>query len=132
MRITRAQADALVAHARDEFPNECCGLVGGREGRAETVYPATNAEDSPFRYSISPSEQLELVNRIEESGEEIVAIYHSHTKTEPYPSETDVNLAAGWPDVAWLIVSLKDPERPEVRAFRIVDREIEDVDLEIG
>ena len=132
VKFGRQLTDQIVRQALDERPNECCGLVGGRDGRAETVYPATNAEDSPFRYSISPAEQLELVNRIEGSGEEIVAIYHSHTKTEPYPSETDVNLAAGWPDVAWLIVSLKDPERPELRAFRIVDRQIEDVDLEIG
>ncbi|MFM9053742.1 MAG: peptidase, partial [Solirubrobacterales bacterium] len=99
---------------------------------AETVYPATNAEDSPFRYSISPREQLELVKRIEEAGVASVASYVSLTKTEPSPSETDVHLAVGWPDVDWLIVSLQDPERPELRAFRIVDREIEDVDLEIG
>ena len=132
MNIARHLTDEIVRQALDERPNECCGLIGGKDGRATTVYPAVNAEASPFRYSIAPAEQLDLLNRIDDAGEELVCIYHSHTKTEPYPSETDVNLAAGWPDVAWLIVSLKDPERPEVRAFRIVDREIEDVDLEIG
>ena len=132
MNIARHLTDEIVRQALDERPNECCGLIGGRDGRATTVYPAANAEASPFRYSISPAEQLELINRIDDAGEELVAIYHSHTKTEPFPSQTDVNLASGWPDATWVIISLKDPERPEVRAFRIVGERIEDVDLEVS
>ena len=132
MRIPRHLTDEIVRHALDDRPNECCGIIGGHGDRAETVYRASNAENSPFRYSIAPSEQLQLINRIDEAGEQLVGIYHSHTKTEPFPSETDVNLASGWPDAIWLIISLKDPEEPELRAFRIVDGEIEDVDLEIS
>lgn len=132
MKIDNRLTDELVRHALDDRPNECCGLIGGRGDRAETVYRASNAEASPFRYSISPAEQLELINRIDDAGEELVAIYHSHTKTEPFPSQTDVNLASGWPDATWVIISLKDPERPEVRAFRIVGERIEDVDLEVS
>ena len=132
MKIPRHLTDEIVRHALDDRPNECCGIIGGRGDRAETVYRASNAEASPFRYSIAPLEQLQLINRIDEAGEQLVGIYHSHTKTEPFPSETDVNLASGWPDAIWLIISLKDPEEPELRAFRIVDGEIEDVDLEIS
>ena len=131
VRLGRHLTDQIVRQALDERPDECCGLVGGKEDRATTVYPANNAEASPFRYSIAPAEQLDLLNRIETAGEELVAIYHSHTRTEAFPSETDVNLATGWPGAVWLIVSLKDPERPEVRGFRIEGDEIESVDLEI-
>jgi proteasome lid subunit RPN8/RPN11 len=132
VRIARHLTDAMVRHALDDRPDECCGLIGGKGDRAETVYRASNAEASPFRYSIAPSEQLELLNRIDDAGEELLAIYHSHTRTEAFPSQTDVNLASGWPDATWVIISLKDPERPEIRAFRIIGERIEDVDLEIS
>ena len=131
MNIARHLTDEIVRQALDERPNECCGLIGGRDGRATTVYPAANAEASPFRYSIAPAQQLELLNRIDDAGEELLGVYHSHTKTEPFPSEIDVNLATGWPGMVWMIVSLKDPERPEIRAFSIEGESIEDVDLEI-
>ena len=132
MKVSRHLTDEIVRHALDERPNECCGLIGGRGDRAKTVYPASNAEASPFRYSIAPSQQLDVINRMDAAGESMVGIYHSHTKTEPFPSETDVNLASGWPDAIWVIVSLKDPDRPEIRAFRILGESIEDVDLEIS
>lgn len=132
VKLGRHLTDQIVRQALDERPNECCGLVGGSGDRATTVYPAENAEASPFRYSIAPADQLELLNRIEAAGEELVAIYHSHTRTEAFPSETDVNLAVGWPGAVWLIVSLKDPDQPEVRGFRIDGDAIETVDLEIG
>lgn len=130
MKIAQELLDEMIAHAREDDPNECCGLVGGNGDQAKTVYRAENAERSPFRYSIAPREQLELMNRIEEAGEEIVAIYHSHTKTAAYPSQTDINLAIGWPDAVYLIVSLENPESPYVRGFMIRDGEVEDVDLQ--
>jgi proteasome lid subunit RPN8/RPN11 len=68
------------------------------------------------------------MRRIEDAGEELVAIYHSHTKSAAYPSQTDVNLA-GWPDAVYVIVSLEDPEKPDVRGFWIRDREISDAEL---
>lgn len=119
----------MITHARVDDPNECCGLVGGKGDRATTVYRANNAEKSPFRYSIAPGEQLELMNRVEEAGEEIVGIYHSHTKTAAYPSQTDINLAIGWPDSVYFIVSLENPDEPYVRGFRIRGSEVTDVDI---
>lgn len=130
MRIAQRLLDEMIAHAQEDDPNECCGLVGGNGDDAQTVYRAENAERSPFRYSIAPGEQLELMNRIEDAGEEIVGIYHSHTKTAAYPSQTDINLAIGWPDSVYLIVSLENPDSPYVRGFRIRDGEVEDVDLQ--
>lgn len=123
--------DEMAAHAREDAPNECCGMVGGRDGTAATLYRAANAEASPFRYSIDAAEQFRLMREIEKAGEELVGIYHSHTKSAAYPSQTDVNLA-GWPDAVYLIVSLADPERPELKGYWIRDGEISDAELDVS
>jgi [CysO sulfur-carrier protein]-S-L-cysteine hydrolase len=102
-------------------------MVGGREGEAINVYRAVNAEASPLRYGIEAAEQFRLMRQIEAAGEELSAIYHSHTKSAAYPSQTDVNLA-GWPDAVYLIVSLADQD-PEVKGFWIRDGEIADAEL---
>jgi len=130
MRIAQALVEEIVAHAHEEAPNECCGMVGGGNGRARTVYRARNAEASPLRYSIDAKEQFELMRRIENAGEELVAIYHSHTRSAAYPSQTDVNLA-GWPDAVYVIVSLEQPESPDVRGFWIREEEISDAELTV-
>jgi proteasome lid subunit RPN8/RPN11 len=131
MRIARSLIDEIVAHAREDMPNECCGMVGGVEGEARTVYRAENAEASPLRYSIDAGEQFRLMRTIEDAGEELVAIYHSHTKSAAHPSQTDVNLA-GWPDAVYVIASLADGEAPDVRAFWIRDGKIEDAELVVS
>jgi [CysO sulfur-carrier protein]-S-L-cysteine hydrolase len=128
LRIPRSLVDELIAHARSEAPNECCGMVGGRDGAATTVYRAENAEASPLRYSIDASEQFRLTKEIEEAGEELAAIYHSHTRSAAYPSQTDVNLA-GWPDAVYLIVSLADGDAPDVKGFWIREGAIADAEL---
>jgi proteasome lid subunit RPN8/RPN11 len=131
MRISRELLDEIVAHAREEVPNECCGIVAGVDGRATRVHRARNAEASPFRYVIDSRDQLRIVGEIEERGEEMAAIYHSHTKSEPYPSQTDINLADAWPDPLYLICSLARADDPEVRAFVIRDGRVEEAALEI-
>ncbi|HEX8958779.1 MAG TPA: M67 family metallopeptidase [Solirubrobacterales bacterium] len=128
MRIPQSLVDEVVAHARDDLPNECCGMVGGADGEARTVYRAENAEGSPLRYSIGAAEQFRLMRAIEAAGEELVGIYHSHTKSAAYPSQTDVNLA-GWPDAVYLIVSLADPAAPDLKGFSIRDGEIAAAEL---
>ncbi|HZJ28738.1 MAG TPA: M67 family metallopeptidase [Solirubrobacterales bacterium] len=130
MRIPETLAEEIFAHAREDLPNECCGMVAGREGRATRVIRAENAEASPFRYSIAPGELFRLYREIEDAGEELVGIYHSHTKSEAYPSQTDVNLA-GWPDAVYLIASLAEPGKPVLRGFWIRDGEISEADVEI-
>jgi proteasome lid subunit RPN8/RPN11 len=128
MRIPQGLVDEILAHAREDAPNECCGMIGGVDGEARTIYRAANAEASPLRYSIDASEQFRLMKTIEEAGEELVGIYHSHTKSAAYPSQTDVNLA-GWPDAVYLIASLADAEAPDVRGFWIRDGKISDAEL---
>lgn len=132
IRVSRAVIDEIVAHSREDAPNECCGLLGGAGGLIDTVHRARNAEESPLRYSVHPTDQLRIMERIEEAGEELLGIYHSHTKSEAYPSETDINLAELWPDPLYLICSLADPEQPAVRAFSIRDGAVAEVELAVG
>jgi proteasome lid subunit RPN8/RPN11 len=129
MRIPRGIYDELLEHAREEAPNECCGLIGGSDGVAKTAYRARNAEASPLRYNLDPQDQFRIMSEMEERGEELSAIYHSHTASPAYPSQTDINLAA-YPDALYLIVSLAEGERP-LRGFSIRDGEVTEVDLAV-
>jgi proteasome lid subunit RPN8/RPN11 len=132
LNVAQNLLDEMIEHAREDAPNECCGLLGGTADEVATVYRAANAEASPFRYSIAPREQLELMNRIEEAGQDLVGIYHSHTRTPAHPSQTDINLASGWPDAVYFIVSLEKTDEPVVNAFRISGSTVEDVDLQVS
>ena len=131
MRIASDLLDEIVAHSREDAPNECCGLVGGRDGAATTIYRARNEFASPTRYNVDPQDLIRIVNAIDGAGEELAAIYHSHTRSEAYPSQTDVNLAANWPDPVYLICSLAEAGAPSVRGFRIRDRRVEEVELDV-
>ena len=130
MRIPRPIYDEMVEHARDEAPNECCGLIGGRNGEAVTLYKALNSEGSPLRYNLDPQDQFRIMSEMDDRGEELAAIYHSHTASPAYPSQTDINLAA-YPDAIYLIVSLAEGEEP-LRGFHIRDGEVTEADLEIA
>ena len=121
----------MLEHAREEAPNECCGILGGKNGDATTLYRATNAEQSPLRYTLDPNDLFRITFReIPENDEEMLAIYHSHTASPAYPSQTDINLAT-YPDAIYLILSLADGEKP-LRGFRIDDGEVTEVDLDLG
>jgi [CysO sulfur-carrier protein]-S-L-cysteine hydrolase len=130
VRIPQDLVDELVAHAREEAPNECCGMIGGKDGDASTVYRSINAEASPLRYSLDANDQFRIMREMEERGEDLVGIYHSHTGSAAYPSQTDVNLAA-YPDAVYLIVSLQDPEKPELGGYWIRDGGIEEGRLDV-
>ena len=130
MRIARDMVDEMLAHAREDAPNECCGMIGGRAGDAVTLYRATNAEASPLRYSLDAQDQFRIMRQMEDAGEELVAIYHSHTASPAFPSQTDVNLAL-YPDAVYVIVSLENPGDPDVRGFWIRDGKIDDAELDI-
>jgi proteasome lid subunit RPN8/RPN11 len=128
MRIAQDLYDEIVAHARSEAPNECCGMIGAREGRALAVHRATNQAASPLRYEIDAAEQYRIQMAIEDSGQDLGAIYHSHTRSEPIPSQTDINLAFH-PDSLYVIVGVADLDRPDVRAYTIRDRQVSEVEL---
>jgi [CysO sulfur-carrier protein]-S-L-cysteine hydrolase len=129
VRIPQGIYDELLAHAGEDAPNECCGLIGGSDGAAVTVYRAKNAEASPLRYNLDPQDQFRIMSEMDERGEELVGIYHSHTKSPAYPSQTDINLAT-YPDAVYLIVSLAEGEEP-LRGFNIVDGKVNETELTI-
>ena len=129
MRIGRDLLDRIVEQARAEAPNECCGIIAAQDGRAVAVHPARNAAASPLRYEMDGMEQYRIQSAIEDAGRELGAIYHSHTRTAPYPSQTDINLAF-YPEALYLIVGVAG-EEPEIRAFRIVDGEVSEEPLDI-
>ena len=132
MKLARKLLDEIVAHALDDRPNECCGMVSGTEGVATEVFRARNALASPFSFDMEPQDQLTIYTAIEERGEEIVALYHSHTKSPAEPSQSDRNNAVSWPDPVWIIVSLQDPDKPDVRGWDMHDGRVEEVELEIA
>jgi proteasome lid subunit RPN8/RPN11 len=129
LKISRPLYDEMVSHALAEAPNECCGMVASVDGQAVRVFAAVNAAASPLRYEIDGAEQYRIQSQIEEQGWDLGAIYHSHTRSAPYPSQTDINLAF-YPDSVYLIIGVVGPQ-PEVRAFRIVERTVEEVALSV-
>src|SRR5664279_1071039 len=131
MRIARQLVDEIVAHAREDLPNECCGMVGGKDGEATSVIRVANSAASPLRYEMDPQQQYNALKSIEDGGGELLAIYHSHTKSAAYPSQTDVNQAVAWPEQVYLIVSLADEEAPDVKGYLLRELKIADANLEI-
>ncbi len=132
MRIEAALLDRIVAHARRDFPNECCGVIAVRDGRAVAVYEATNVQTSPLRFEVDPLEVLRIDDAIEAEGNTMGAIYHSHTRSEPYPSQTDIGFAERWPNVEWLIVGLRADDEPTVRSYLIDGGVVTEVDVEVA
>jgi proteasome lid subunit RPN8/RPN11 len=129
LRISRQLLDDVIAHAREDAPNECCGMIASRDGEAVLVHRARNTAASPFRYEMDGMEQYRIQTEIEDAGLELGAIYHSHTRSAPEPSQTDINLAF-YPEALYVIVGLKSPE-PDVRAWRIVDGQVSEASLEV-
>jgi [CysO sulfur-carrier protein]-S-L-cysteine hydrolase len=130
MRISRQLLDEVIDHARADAPNECCGMIAARDGSAVAVHRATNAAASPLRYEIDGMEQYRIQTAIEDAGLELGAIYHSHTRSDPYPSQTDINLAF-YPDALYLIVGVAG-EEPQVRAFSIAGGRVEERPLDVA
>jgi proteasome lid subunit RPN8/RPN11 len=132
MNISAELLGEVVAHALEDPRNEVCGVVAvepGPPARAVRVHRAVNIHASPLKFEIDPKELLELWNACQQDGSELGAIYHSHVRSEPYPSQTDVNFAANWPGVEWVIVGLATGQEPEVRSYLINEAQIEEVGL---
>jgi proteasome lid subunit RPN8/RPN11 len=118
MELAPEHIDEIVAHAREEAPAECCGLLAGRDGRTERVFRMVNAAHSPLRFEVDPLEVMRTLETIDDAGLEVTALYHSHTRTAPYPSQTDVTYAEAWRGTPWIIVGLANGDA-EVRTYRI-------------
>jgi [CysO sulfur-carrier protein]-S-L-cysteine hydrolase len=130
IRIPKNVFHEMLEHARREHPNECCGLLAGKDGAVGKHYRMTNTHRSPVSYFMEPKEQFSAFKTMREEGLSLLAIYHSHPHTQAYPSPTDVRLAF-YPDAAYLIISLERAE-PVANAFRIQDGKITPEPYEIG
>jgi len=120
--LDRATWEELVEHAWSDFPYEVCGLLGVRPDGSIVHYPIDNAERSMTYYVMDAKQLLRAMREIEDEGYDL-AIYHTHTHTQAYPSPTDVRLAA-YPEATYLIVTLQDRDHPDIRGFSIVDGEV--------
>jgi [CysO sulfur-carrier protein]-S-L-cysteine hydrolase len=128
MRISREHWDELVAHAREEAPNECCGYFWGEDGHVREVHRAINERHSRYGYELDSKSHFELWKRGEAGYQ--VGSYHSHPRSSAEPSQTDINLAKNWPDYLYIIVSLDGD--PTVRAWWLKDGEVKEEPLEVG
>jgi proteasome lid subunit RPN8/RPN11 len=131
IRLTKALFDRMIAHCRSEYPHEACGMFSGRDGIAERIYEMPNIESSPVSYLVDSQAQFRAMKEMRENGEEMVSIYHSHPQSRPYPSQKDVRLAY-YPDAIYIIVGLGDGERPEARAYTILDGEVSEAVIEVA
>lgn len=129
IRMPATLVDALVAYALDGLPNEVCGILAGTDDRVERVVPLTNAAASPEFYETVPEEQLAAYTDIYEAGLVALGVYHSHPASPARPSATDRTCARD-PDAVYAIVSLQDPARPDVRAWRIRDGSAEEIPID--
>ena len=120
--------DEIIRHCQKEYPKEACGIFAGTAAQGlpgidqprtvVAVYPMRNVEDSPIGYSMDAKEQLLVEKRMRQAGQRMIGIYHSHTATAAYPSSVDVSLALS-PDLSYVLVSLKDRQKPDVKSYRI-------------
>jgi proteasome lid subunit RPN8/RPN11 len=130
MLIAAELQEELIAHARAELPNESCGMLAVDGERFTHFFPARNEFASPMRFRIDSADQIRIWKAIDELGLE-TSIFHSHPNSEASPSQTDINLARDWPGAIWVICSLAG-EEAVVRAFRIAEGAVEEVELVVG
>jgi len=128
--LKKSDLQAVFEHCDREYPNEACGILSGKEGRVEKIYRMTNAERSPSFYVMDPQEQFRVMKEMRQAGQELVGIYHSHTGGRAYPSATDVDLAY-YPEAVYLIISLLDKKNPMARGFRIRERKISEIAVNV-
>jgi len=130
LTLPQALLDQVLAHARRDHPDECCGVIAGKDGTASRVIPMENAERSPTGFAFGSGEWLRVYRDVDDADEDLLAVYHSHTATEAYPSRTDVLWAQHNEFAHWLLVSTR-AEEDEVRSYTITDGVVAEEPVEI-
>jgi proteasome lid subunit RPN8/RPN11 len=120
LKIQQHVIDAMIAHARDVAPNECCGLLAGADRLIDECIRTRNVKASPTEYLVDPADHFAAIRRLRNEGREVVGAYHSHPRSAAVPSPTDVS-EAHYPEFVYLIVSLACADQPDVRAYAIED-----------
>jgi len=133
LTISPELRDRIIAHARQDHPDEACGVIAGPAGsdRPERFIPMQNAARSPTFYEFDSKEQLKVWNEMDDRDEEPVVIYHSHTMTEAYPSRTDISYA-NEPGAHYVLVSTREEDEPEFRSYRIIDGTVTEEPVQVA
>ncbi|MCD7964022.1 MAG: M67 family metallopeptidase [Rikenellaceae bacterium] len=129
IEIPKNIIEAIVSPAYDELPNEACGLLTGNNNQVKQRHPMTNIDKSPDHFSFDPQEQVSVLKKARETGEKIIANYHSHPSTPARPSQEDIVLAFD-PDITYIIVSLAGTEAV-IKAFKIRDCKVTEEKIKI-
>ena len=129
IRVASTVLQAIAAHARAEAPRECCGLLVGDNERIDEAVPARNQSDDPLRrYDVDPRDHLAAIKRCRGTSSSVIGAYHSHPRSAPDPSPTD--LAEAFGEFLYVIVGPVGDDRPgEIRAYWLIDGEFRPVDL---
>ncbi len=131
IKISKKVHNEMIAHAKSGYPNEACGILGGKNSNdISHFYPMNNMDLSAISYFMDPKEQLLVFKKMRQESIDMRGIFHSHVASEAYPSQKDVRLAF-YPDVSYLIVSLSDMDHPVLRSFKIVDEQVTEEEIKI-
>ena len=138
MKIKKSDLQVVIDHCIGGLPNEACGMLGGKGGEVEKVYPMRNAKPGPDYYEMDPEEQFRLMKDIRDSDLEMIGLFHSHPTGQAYPSSVDVGQAywpgtelPNYPDAVYIIVSLMDRAKPVVKGFSIEEGKVREVSLAV-
>lgn len=123
--ISKELYNQIIRHVNEEFPNEACGILAGKENKIEKVYTMTNVDKSPSTFFMNPKEQLKVMKEIRNQELEMIGIYHSHVTSPAYPSIRDIELAF-YPEASYVIISLRDRENFEIRSFKIREGKVQE------
>ena len=124
IRIPQGIHDEMIAHAKEGFPLEVCGILGGTGASVSVIYRMTNTDASNEHFMMDPREQFSVVKDLRAKGLAMLAIYHSHPETPARPSEEDIKLALT-PEVSYLIVSLADAAVPDMKSYKITSGNVQ-------
>jgi len=131
VKIPKALVEAMFAHAEEAHPEECCGLLAGRNGLPTHLYRIQNVHATPrVFYEMAPKEQFYAFKNMRHNGLDLVAIYHSHPESPARPSDSDIRLAYD-SDPFYVLMSLQNRHDPELRAYRIIDGAVTEEPVEI-
>ncbi len=138
LNIKKADFQSLIDHCLAGYPNESCGMLGGKDGRVEKVYLMQNAKPGPDYYEMEPEEQFRVMKDIRDSGLDMIGLFHSHPAGQAYPSNVDVRNAywpgtelPNYPDAIYVIISLMDRSKPVARGFTIEEGKINEIPVTV-
>jgi len=129
LKIPVSILDDLIAHAREGFPLEVCGILGGTDDTVSAMYRMINTDASNEHFMMEPREQFSVVKDLRAKGLSMLAIYHSHPETPARPSQEDITLALT-PLVSYVIISLANPAEPAVKSYKISAGDVEPEQIE--